>query len=366
VIIGLLHADVGHLGIFVSGKVAKKEHAQIVEVMKSIEMLPPGLYGMEIREERSANGKTEYQVEFREHRLEEVVSRINRLQRADERPFEAVAAVSEFNQRAYELLLRPLVQASSNELTAKIGREFHPLRFQRWAISDFNPWLTWLGPAAQAVKEQRQALPADAPLRKAEKLNAEVVSAGLDYCRAIRDAVTEAAFFTTYANIFHFHLAGDDAEAPAERPVLDPREGPYVRQALANIERGGYAEACARVACLVSRQGETLPLSRVTMRQDLVKDYASLLPEIALDQWRRIRGEQDIIVRYAPKQALETLLKLLDDSGRERLLTLLERVLSDSRIQESKLSAEQAAMAERVRAVLSRRPPAQLAVPIAR
>ena len=30
VIVGLLHEDIGHLGIFVSGKVAKKEHAQIV------------------------------------------------------------------------------------------------------------------------------------------------------------------------------------------------------------------------------------------------------------------------------------------------------------------------------------------------
>ena len=35
VIVGLLHQDVGHLGIFVSGKVAKKEHAQIVSVLKS-------------------------------------------------------------------------------------------------------------------------------------------------------------------------------------------------------------------------------------------------------------------------------------------------------------------------------------------
>jgi hypothetical protein len=30
VIVGLVHEDIGHLGIFVSGKVAKKEHAQIV------------------------------------------------------------------------------------------------------------------------------------------------------------------------------------------------------------------------------------------------------------------------------------------------------------------------------------------------
>jgi hypothetical protein len=334
--------------------------------MKSIEMLPPGLYGMAISEEKGANGKTEYQVDFREHRLEDVVSRLNRLQRADERPFEAVAAVSEFNQRAYELFLRPAVKASSNEHTAKISREFHPLRFQRWAISDFNPWLSWLAPAAQAVKKQRQALPADDSLRKAEKLNAEIVSAGIDYCRAIRDAATEAAFFTTYANIFHFYLADDEAEQPSERPVLDPREGPYVRQALGNIERGGYAEACARLACLVSRKGETLPLSRVTMRQDLAKEYAPLLPEIELDQWRRVRGEQEIIVRFAPEEALATLPKLLDDDGRERLLTLLERVLSDPRIQESKVTPEQMTTAERVRAVLAGESSPPIAIPIAR
>ena len=136
--------------------------------------------------------------------------------------------------------------------------------------------------------------------------------------------------------------------------------------ALESIERGGYAEACARMACLLSRKGDTLPLARVEMRQDLAKEYASLLPEIALDQWRRVRGEQDIIVRHAPEEALSTLPRLLDDNGRERLLTLLERVLSDPRIQEAKMTGEQLAMAERVRAVLSRRPPGQVAVPIVR
>ena len=54
VIVGLLHKNVGHLGIFVSGKVAKKEHAQIVSVLKSVEMLPPGLYGMEIVEHKAS------------------------------------------------------------------------------------------------------------------------------------------------------------------------------------------------------------------------------------------------------------------------------------------------------------------------
>ncbi len=54
VIVGLMHEDVGHLGIFVSGKVAKKEGAQIASVLKSIEALPPGLYGMQIAEQKDA------------------------------------------------------------------------------------------------------------------------------------------------------------------------------------------------------------------------------------------------------------------------------------------------------------------------
>src|SRR5512135_546379 len=123
VIVGLLHQDIGHLGIFVSGKVAKKEHAQIVSVLKSIEALPPGLYGMSINESRGADGKPVYEVEFREHRLEDLAARMNRFERADEKPFEAVAEISEFNQRAYELFMQPLIQSTSNEFTAKLSRQ---------------------------------------------------------------------------------------------------------------------------------------------------------------------------------------------------------------------------------------------------
>ena len=113
---------------------------------------------MQIAEQKGAGGKPAYEVSFVELRLEDVAARLNRFKREDERPFEAVNAVSEFNQRAYELFGRPLVKALSNEYGAKLSRAFHPLRAQRWAISDLNPLLWWLAPAAQAVKAQRQAL----------------------------------------------------------------------------------------------------------------------------------------------------------------------------------------------------------------
>jgi len=345
-IVGLLHQSVGHLGIFVSGKVAKKEHAQIVSVLKSIEALPPGLYGMEIRESKNRDGKVEYQVEFREHQLEEIVARLNRFKRADEKPFEAVAEVSEFNQRAYELFAQPLVQSMSNEFTAKLARQFHPLRAQRWMVSDLNPWLAWLGPAAQAVKAQRRALPASTPLRKWETMGSEIVSASLDYYRELRDATSEAAFFQTYGNIFSLYLADKSAIEEREiEAIADPRELPVVKEALASIDRGGYAEAITRAGALLARHGEPLPLARIALKQELREEYKDLLPKLAPDEWRRLRGEQDIIVRYEPERALATLPHLLaDPADRERLVTLARRMLADERVQSQGASPDQIAM----------------------
>jgi len=343
----------------VSGKVAKKEHAQIVSVLKSVELLPPGLYAMHIDTKKDADGNDEYEVSFQERRLEDIAARLNRFQRGDEKPFEAVAAVSEFNQRAYELFAQPLVQSMSNEMTAKLAREFHPLRFQRWALSDMaNPWLAWLAPVAQAVRSQRKAVAADDPARKAEAAMSDLMSASLDHYRALRDAASEAAFFSTYGNMFSFYLADKhEAEERASAGATDPRELPFVKEALASIREGGYAEAFARVAFLLARKDDTLPLSRLIMRQELAKDYADFLPSLPLEQWRRIRGEQEIIARYEPDGAIEALPALLaDPADRERLLTLFDRAMRDERMVRTKPTAEQMAMLDRIRAVLNDRP----------
>ena len=359
VIVGLLHADVGHLGIFVSGKVAKKEHAQVVEVMKSIEMLPPGLYAMQITEKKGAGGKPEYAVSFIERTLEEIQSRLNRFDRADEKPFEAVSAVSELNQKAYELFARPLVRAVSNETSAKVARKLHPLRAQRWAFSDLNPFLSWLGPGAEAVKQQRQALDANDPARRVERMASELVSASLDHYRAMRDAYSEAAFFALYGNMFSLY---DPAHEPGTAPVqaTDPRDLPFVREALESIDKGGYAEAVSRVGYLLVRKGEPLPLARLQLKQELLKDYGKLLPAVSPNEARRIRGEQEIIVRNEPEKAVATLPLLLSKRGdRERLLKLLDGLLSDPRVQGGKATAGQRAMLARIRAVLHSKSRAQ-------
>lgn len=369
VIVGLLHQNIGHLGIFVSGKVAKKEYTQLVSVLNEVEALPPGLYGMQITElaDKDAEGQPQYEVTFHERRLEEMSARFNRFGRVDEQPFEAVAALSDFNQRAYELFAQPLVQAMSNDLSARLLRQFHPLRVQNWSLSHFNPWMAWLEPAAQAVVAHRQPLDADDPLRRLESAGAELVSASLDLYRALRDATTEARFFSVYANMYALYLADKQPAQAGVEAAADVRALPFVAEALDSIAEGGYAEALARLASLRTHEGDLLPLSRLVLRKELAHSYAEYLPDLPLDQWRRIRGEQEIITRYEPEQAIATLPDLLrEHDDRDRLLTLIDKLMADERVLPTPPTPAQLAMVARLRDLLNAepwRPPGLLVAP---
>jgi pimeloyl-ACP methyl ester carboxylesterase len=351
-IVGLLHHSVGHLGIFVSGKVAKKEHAQIVSVLKSIEMLPPGLYGMRILEHKSAAGKTEYRVEFQEQFLEEIVNRLNRFKRADERPFEIVAKVSEFNQSAYDLFVHPWVKACSNEYTAMLSRAFHPMRFQRWAMSDLNPWLAWLGPAADQAKEHRAPVAAAEPMRQVERMFSEFSSASLDYYRDLRDAAGEALFFETYGSLVPPH-ADDDTSAFDEHAETELK---LRRQAALLVTEGGYAEAISRTGYLLSVKGRPLPLAQFELKKKLAVKYGHLLPHLTSEQFRAIRGKQEVICRYEPERAMASLPLLLSNpADLERFFTLLDAVVEDYSATFG-MTEEQSAMLERIRELLTANP----------
>lgn len=354
VIVGLLHKDIGHLGIFVSGRVAKKEHAQLVSVLESIEALPPGLYGMEILENKGKNGAVKYEVQFVEHDMKEVGARLNRFARRDEKPFQAVEFVSEFNQRAYELFARPLIQALANPASAKLLRVFHPLRVQHWALSDLNLGLAWTAPAALAARNQRRALAPEAWPRRLEQWVSEYLSASLDLYRDLRDASAETLFFQTYASLFSIYLAkpAESGRTQLQTPVPQPGL-PFIKAALSSMTEGGYPEAVARVAALIERRGVPLSLSKLELREEMVRKFAKLLPDTTREQQRRIRGEQEIIVHYEPEKALRTLPHLLPHRrDRRRLVTLIDRILVDKRIWRMQPTLEQLAMLERIRNLL--------------
>jgi hypothetical protein len=168
----------------------------------------------------------------------------------------------------------------------------------------------------------------------------------------LRDAYSEAAFFGIYGNMFSLY---ESAPAAAGTPAqdADPRALPFAREALDSIDQGGYAAAVSRVGYLLARKGEPLPLARLELKQELLKKYGKLLPVLPPDEARRIRGEQEIVVRYDLDKAVATLPLLLAKRGdRERLLKLLDDVLADPRLQSGKATAEQRAMLARIRAVL--------------
>jgi pimeloyl-ACP methyl ester carboxylesterase len=321
VIVTLLHESIGHLGIFVSGKVAKKEHVEIVDVLEHIEWLEPGLYRMDIVESQNPSDDPRYEVTLERQGLEDLGA-LNRYQRVDEKPFEAVKEVSDLNEKAYSLLVRPFVRAMVTESTAALSRNFHPLRLQRWALSDLNPFMEPIASLAALAKKKRAPSPESNLFRKAEKAFSETLGAALDLYRDTRDATAEALFFEIYGSMLALGVV--EAEKPGTRDMMSPS----VKWALELIDKGGYPEAWARVRALLGKEMRTIPLSTLAAEGELAESDAILskLPENAL---RRIAAEQELIVDLAPDQALQSLPNLLSKKAdRQQVLTLLDKIPS--------------------------------------
>jgi pimeloyl-ACP methyl ester carboxylesterase len=330
-IVGLIHEDVGHLGIFVSGKVAKKEHTQIVSVLKYIQALPPGLYGMQINETVGADGSVEYDVTLHERKLEDL-KRLQKYDRRDEKPFEAVAALSELNERAYELLVRPVVREAMPEWLAKLLREWHPLRVQRWWFSDRNPLLAGLPAAAAFVRAHRRPRAATNIGRRAERLYSEYVSAGLDLYRDVRDATSEAAFFEVYGNMLSLRMA-DQRAVIRKETRFDARALPAVRQVLDEIDQGGLPEAVIRTGMLlVKAGGGKRRLAQMEHTRALLEP-TGILRDLDDDQLRRLLHEETLVVEFEPQLAKSSLGKLVRTaSDRHKLNGVFDAIEKDSQL----------------------------------
>ena len=316
-IVGLLHEDVGHLGIFVSGQVARREHAQIVELLKHIQQLPPGLYGMDIKEVVTReDGTVEYDVTIVERTLEDL-RKLQKYDRVDERPFEAVAALSELTERAYELLGRPLVRAATPTWLAKLIRDWHPLRVQRWALSDHNPWLAALAPAASLARANRQPRAEDSVLLPLERFVSESIVASLDLYRDVRDATAEALFFQVYGNMVSLNVA-DQQQAIRRASRFDPRTLPAVKQVLDTIEQGSAIEGIVRIGLLMAKAGGgRRKLSSMQRVRELIAP-ARLLDGVSEDEFRRLMHEETIIVEFEADRAKRALPRLLKTAADRR------------------------------------------------
>lgn len=210
------------------------------------------------------------------------------------------------------------------------------------------------------MKATRQAVGPEAPSRRSERFWSELVSSVLDLYREIRDALSEAMFYQIYGSLFAVYLA-DQQETAHKGPerVSEARELPFVKEALESMTEGGYPEAVARVFALLACHGRPLPLAQLHLKRALAEGHTDLLPETSREQQRRIRGAQEIIVRYEPERALQTLPQLLGNpADLQRLLTLLDRVLTRENLERLNPGAEQISMLEKIRGILREIQPA--------
>src|SRR6185312_17443272 len=167
-IVYTVHESVGHLGIFVSGGVARKEHDEFSSNIDLIDLLPPGLYEavFEAKGEQTANPElaSGNWVMRCEARTLDDIRALGRNDAADDRRFAAAARVSDINLALYRSFVQPVVRAMVTPVTAMAMKELHPLRLQYELFSDANPWMAAVKAMARQVQESRKAPAADNPL----------------------------------------------------------------------------------------------------------------------------------------------------------------------------------------------------------
>ncbi len=326
-IIYCLHKDVGHLGIFVSSKVAKEQHSEIVSTMKTIEALPPGLYEMVIEDKAGTGVHATFTVSFQPRSIDDVQALNDH--REDEAAFGAVARLSDLGENAYDLFVRPWVRAVVTPQSAQALVQMHPLRVRRWGASSRNPLLAPVAPLAERVRAERRPAAEDNPFVAWERLWAEMVEEGLNLARDARHAWLEIAFFSIYGQPGLQHLAESDLGVPLARGERNLRDVPEVQLALARIDQGGFADAVIRMMILMAKSRGAIRRSRLERSNRMLRTeepFASLSAEAR----SRIIHEQSIVCDFEPDAALAALPLLLPERAeRERALALVLDVAGD-------------------------------------
>jgi pimeloyl-ACP methyl ester carboxylesterase len=166
-IVYTVHKTIGHLGIFVSGGVAKKEHAEFSSNIDLIDVLPPGLYEATFEARDSATLNDELAVGQWVMRCEartlDDVRAMGGNSPEDERRFETAKRVSEMNLEAYRKYMQPWVKSMVTPQMAELMRNWHPLRLQYEMFSSRNPLMKPVEDAAEKARDDRKSVAKDNP-----------------------------------------------------------------------------------------------------------------------------------------------------------------------------------------------------------
>jgi hypothetical protein len=331
-----VHGNIGHLGIFVSGGVARKEHNEFASNMDMIDVLPPGLYEAVLQEskgvarEELAGG--DWLAGFEARDMRDLAAH-GGTSPEDEKRFAAARRVSEANLALYRMVAQPALCAVATPPVAETLAQLHPARLSYTLFSDRNPWMAWVRMTAEMVRARRQPVQPGNPGRVAEKAVSDAIEQALTAYGQQRDAATERLFQMIYDAPVTQALTGVAADGVSPRPrpgeTSDHRQfvALAVERLRARMAEGGLHEALLRALVWVRlSSGRADERSFATIRR-LREAHGP--KTLSLQEFKRIIREQFFMLIVDEPQAIATLPHLLpaDPAKRAEAFGLIRSVV---------------------------------------
>jgi pimeloyl-ACP methyl ester carboxylesterase len=338
-IVYTVHETIGHLGIFVSGGVAKKEHAEFSSNIDLIDVLPPGLYeatfearGTDTTNADLAVGQWVMRCEART--LDDIRA-MGGNSPEDERRFETAKRVSEMNLAAYQKYLQPWIKSMVTPQMAELMRNWHPLRVQYEAFSSQNPFMTAIGNAADKAREERRPAAKDNPFLAFQERMSKQIASSLDQWRDSQEALSEAMFLAIYGSPALQSAVGVDPQSTLSGPrEMDPKHRELLQARIAELKSkigtGGLREASLRALLYVgSARGMVDERSLEALRRLRRSDESK---RITLPEFKMLVREQFFMLLLDQEAALAAIPKLLPKSmdARRKAFAAIQEVLSAS------------------------------------
>src|SRR5215467_5566736 len=262
-IVYAVHESAGHLGIFVAGSVAKKEHDQFASNIDLIEVLPPGLYEAVMTPKQASDKSADliagdYLVRFEARTLDDIRA-FGMNSDEDDRKFATVARVSEINLGLYRTLLQPWVQMWTSESTAEWMRKLHPVRLQFEMFSRTNPFMRGLQPFVAQAEQHRNPVAQTNAFWQVQEWYAELIEASLNAYRDVRDHSYEMIFHAVYGSPILQALVGlkasdqEHRRKPSEDAMRLAWVARRIRELREGMAKGGAREAVIRALLYIRR-----------------------------------------------------------------------------------------------------------------
>jgi hypothetical protein len=335
-IVYAIHESVGHLGIFVSGGVARKEHDEFASNIDLIDVLPPGLYEAVMTRKSGETAHPDlvggdWIVRFEPRTLAQLRA-IVQPSDENERRFAAARRVSEINLGLYRTLLQPFVRAFAGTPFAQQLHAFNPAELPYQLFSDKNPLMQQVAGLAEQVRQNRQAVAPDNPLLKMQGQISDAIVAALERFGETKDRGFEQMFLSLYGSPLLQAALGMRAsdEPPRHPPGVEPERLAFVQQRIAEIKarvaEGGAREAALRSLVYIGMAGSGVDERAFNELRQIRADHGA----VTLDEFKRILREQFFALLLDRDAALAAIPIMLPagSSVRAEILGRIRRVVS--------------------------------------